>query len=107
MRVHRPGQVFVAGRAELASRHEDNIRKLGQRVDLCAIQEIRFDAVDAMRSEFFPQSPLAEARNANNALCRRGTLRQLRERWPDLPPNSKNDDVAVHLRQFGDELRRR
>ena len=107
MRVHGPGQVFVTGRAELASRHEDNVRKFGQRVDLCSIQEIRLDAVDAMRGELFPKSALAEARNANNTRCRCGALRQLRERWPDFSPDSQNDDVAVHLRQVGDELRRR
>ena len=47
MRIHRPGQIFVAGGAELAAGHEHDIGKLGQRLDLLAVEKIGRDALDA------------------------------------------------------------
>ena len=40
-------QVFGAGRAELAARHEDDVRQLGQRLDLRAVEQVGRDALDA------------------------------------------------------------
>ena len=47
MRVHRPGQILGAGRAELAAGHEHDVRQLRQRLDLGAIQQVGLDAFDA------------------------------------------------------------
>ena len=56
MRIHRPGEVLLPGRAELAARHEDDVRQFRQRVDLRAVEQVGRDAFDAVRGEPFAQA---------------------------------------------------
>jgi len=107
VRVHRPGEILLAGRAELAARHEHHIGKLGQRVDLFALEQIGLDAFDPVAGEFFAHAFLAEAGNADHALARRRALGEAGERRPDLSAHAKDDDVAGKLLQRGDQRRRR
>ena len=106
VRVHRPGQVLVAGRAELAARHEHHVGKLRQRLDLLALEQIGRDAFDRPAGEFFAYALLAEAGNADHAFARRRALGKAGKRRPDLSAHAENDDVAGKLLQRGDQRRR-
>ena len=57
--------------------------------------------------ELLAQALLAEARDADDALARRGALGQLRERRADLAADAENDDVALDRAELGHELRAR
>ena len=82
--VHRPGQILAAGRAELPSGHEDDVRRLGQTRDRLAIEQIGGDAFDAPGFELFAQARFAEASNAENPAIRRGATREPRQRRSHL-----------------------
>ena len=92
--VHRPGEGFVPGRAELEARHEDDVRQFRQRLDLRTIEQVGRDALDAVCGQALAQALLAEARNADDALARRRALGQPRQRRSDLAADAENDDVA-------------
>ena len=57
VRVHRPGQVFGAGRAELAAGHEHHVRQLRQLLDLCAVEQVGLDALDAPAGQLARAGP--------------------------------------------------
>jgi len=107
VRVHRPGQVLVAGRAELAARHEHHVGKLRQRLDLLALEQVGLDAFDRPAGELLAHALLAEAGNADHALARRRALGEAGERRPDLSAHAENDDIAGKRLQRGDQRRRR
>src|SRR5262249_17097982 len=107
VRVHRPGQILVPGRAELAARHEHHVGKLRQRLDLLALEQIGRDAFDPVAGELLAQARLAEAGNADHALIRRRALGEAGERRPDLSAYAENDDVARKLLQRSDQDGRR
>ena len=107
MRIHRPGQVFGSGRAELAAGHEHDVRQLRQRLDLGAVQKIGLDAFDAPAGQLLAQAFFAEARHAHDALARRRALGETRQRRPDLAADAQNDEIARNLCEIGDERRRR
>ena len=107
VRVHRPGQIFVAGGAELAAGHEHHVGKLRQRVDLLAVEQIGRDAFDAGSGELLAQALLAEAGDADHALARRRALGEAGERRADLAAHAENDDVAGKRFHCGAQRRRR
>ena len=74
--------------------------RLGQRLHLGAIEQIRLDAFDVPLAELFAQARFAEARDADHALVRRGALRQPRQRRPDLAADAEDDEVAGQRGEF-------
>ena len=105
--VHRPSERFVPGRAELESRHENDVRQFRQRIDLGTIEQIGRDALDAVCGEPFAQALLAEARDADDALARRRALGQPRERRPILPPTPRMMRSPSSFAEIGYQFRRR
>ena len=91
VRVHRPGQVLMAGRAELAAGHEHHVGKLRQRLDLLAVEQIGRDAFDAPGGELLAQARLAEARDADHALAGCGALGEPRQGRSDLAADAEDD----------------
>ena len=57
VRVHRPGQVLGAGRAELAAGHEHHVRQFRQRLDLRAVEQVGLDAFDAPAGQLAREGP--------------------------------------------------
>ena len=102
--VHRPGQILVACRAELASRHKDHIGGLRQRLDLFSVKQIGFDAFDAPVREFLAQSFFAEAGDADDALVGRGTLGQSRQRRADFPSDAEDEEISIEPAEVGNDL---
>ena len=95
MHVHGPGQRRIARRAELHGRHEDDVGELGQRLHRPPIEQIAGDRLDARRSRARSRTAgIGEARDADDALVRRGPLGQARQRRPHLAGDAENDDVA-------------
>jgi hypothetical protein len=107
MREQCPGQILVAGGAELASGHEHHVGEFRQRVDLLAVEQVGLDAFDAASRELFPQALFAEAGNAHDPLARRRALGELRQRRPDLSAHAEDDDVAGKVLERGTQGRRR
>src|SRR5262245_7883038 len=107
VRVHRPSQVLVPGRAELAARHEHHVGKLRQHVDLLALEQVGLDAFDPVAGELLAHARLAEVGNADHAFARRRALGEAGERRPDLSAYAENEDVAGKLLQRGDQRGRR
>ena len=82
MRIHRPGQPFAAGGAELAAGHEDDVGRIGQRGQRLARQQVGLDALDALRLQ-----ALAQARLAKSAR-RRSRAGRARRAWPCAPASA-------------------
>jgi hypothetical protein len=97
----------MTGGAELEARHEDDVRKLGQGIDLRAIEQISLDAFDTLRGQALAQSLLAEPRDADDTLARCRGFGKLRECRADLSPNAENDEIAVDSRKLCHQFRRR
>ena len=97
MRVHRPGQVFGAGGAELAAGHEHHVRQLRQRLDLRPVEQVGLDALDAPAGQLLAKALLAETRDADDALVRRRALGESRQRRADLAANAEDDEIAGDL----------
>ena len=49
IRVHRPGERLVAGRAELPAGHVDDVRRVGQPRDGGFVEQVAADRLDAVR----------------------------------------------------------
>ena len=98
--VHRPGQLLPSGGAELASRHEHCVRKLRQRLDLLAVKEVGGDALDPAGDEPLAQSLLAETRDGDDALARRGALGKPGQRRTDLAAGAEDNEVAADVAEF-------
>ena len=74
----------MAGRAELAARHEHDVGKLRQRFDLLALEQVGLEAFDRPAGELLAHALLAETGNADHAFARRRALGEAGERRPDL-----------------------
>ena len=101
VRVHRPGQVLVAGGAELAAGHEHHVGELRQRLDLPAVEQIGGDALDAAASSCLAQARFAEARHADHALARRRPLGEPRQGRPDLAADAQDDEITGKRAELG------
>ena len=103
MRVHRPGQILLAGGAELAAGHEHDIGKLRQRVDLLAVEQIGRDAFDARGGKRSRATLFVEARDADHAPVRRRALGEPRQRRPDLAADAEDDEIAGEPAELGEQ----
>ena len=106
VRIHRPGQVLVAGRAELAARHEHDVRHFGQRLDLIAVEQVGLDAFDAPAVELFAQALFAEACDADHAPSGAARLAIRASVGPILPPTPRMMMSPDSFRQVRDKRRR-
>ena len=87
--VHRPGQVLrLAGDAELAARHEDDVLGIGQRRDRIAVEQIGLVVVStAVGFERIAQARLARSARRRSTRRRGVARRAMRARvGPILPP---------------------
>src|SRR5437764_4344745 len=101
MGIHRPGQILLAGRAEFAASHEHHIRKLRQRFDLPAIQEVSRDTLDLPILELLAQPSLAEPGHADNTFVGCSALGEPCQCAPNLSSYSQNNEVAGNSRELG------
>ena len=77
----------------------------GQLFDLCAVQKVCRDALDAPAGELFAQALFAETSHADDALARCRALGQAGERGSNLAANTQNDEVARYLLEIGNQRR--
>src|SRR6185369_4348969 len=107
VRVHGPGERRRAARAELVAGGEDHVRRVGQRGDGGAVEQVAGDRFDAVLAEPVAHRAVAEAGDADDAALRRRALGQARQRRPHLAGDAEDEEVAVDRRQVVDEGARR
>src|SRR5262249_45352832 len=90
----------LSGGAEFAPRHEDDIGKLWQPLDLSAVEKIGGDALDLPPRELLAQARFAEPRHPNDAFIRRRAPGKPRQRRADLSTDPEDDDVAGYASQI-------
>src|SRR5215467_1353369 len=66
-RIHRPGERFLAGRAEFHSRHVDNVGGIGQVRERSRIEKIATDRFDAPGLKFCREPWGRKARDSDDA----------------------------------------
>jgi hypothetical protein len=101
--VHGPGEGLVVLGAELVAGREDDVGHARQGLDGRAVQQVGGDGLDAPGLQALAHLGVAEARDADHPLVRRGVLGQARERGAHLAGHAEDHEVAVDLREVVDE----
>ena len=105
--VHRPGQILITHRAELAPHHKDDISGLRQRLDLLSVKQVGFDAFDAPGRELLAQALFAEAGDTDDPLVRRSAFGQSCQCRTNLASDAEDDEITGQPGELSNDLRTR
>src|SRR5262249_53231205 len=109
--IHRPGQRFLSGGAELHAGHEDDVWRVRQCFELREIEHVATDRLDAMLPKAVFQLSRGEARHTDDApldACYAGgPVGHAGHRRSHLAAYAEKENVAVEPGQRFDYARRR
>ena len=98
-RVHGPRQIFRAAGAELARRHENDVRHIRQFREGPRLQQIGRDGLHSQRGKLIAQAFVREARHRDNSFLLAagvgGAARQPGKTRPHFAPNAEDQNVTV------------
>ena len=103
--VDGPGHVLIAGGAELLAGHKDHVAASGQGGELCPVQQVAGERLDAPALQLVADMGLAEAGDAIDAVGRveliEGAHGHTRQGGAHLAADAEDDQVRVQLVEGG------